>query len=197
NANFQALNVEKYPLAAYATEEEIYKDLLKELKEAAAQIKTNESGFNKGDNIYNGDAAKWKKFANSLRLRIANRIKKVYPAAAAEIKDAIASGVFTTNDDNAVHAFGTTQVEGKPLWQTFYAGTPRTDFWPSQSFVQLLKGQTADFGFDPRLYKIAAPKGLTFAAYNAIGYTDSKNLTDYVGVPYALPDVETYYQAAT
>ncbi|MGB3065197.1 SusD/RagB family nutrient-binding outer membrane lipoprotein [Sphingobacterium thalpophilum] len=197
NPNFQALNVEEYPLPAYASEEEIYKDLLKELKEAAAQLKTNESGFNKGDNIYDGDASKWKKFANSLRLRIANRIKKVYPAATQEIQDAIKSGVFTSNNDNAIHAFGATNVEGNPLWQTFYAGTPRTDFWPARSFVQLLKGETANFGFDPRLYKIAAPKGLTFAAYNSTGYSDSKDLADYIGVPVALPRVETYYQAAT
>lgn len=196
NTNFQALNVEQYPLPAYATEEEIYKDLLKELKEAASQIKTNESGFTSGDNIYGGDAVKWKKFANSLRLRIANRIKHVYPGAAAEIKDAIANGVFSSNEDNAIHAFGSTNVEGNPLWQTFYAGTPRTDFWPNRSFVQLLKGETANFGFDPRLYKIAAPKGLTFLAYNNTGYSDSKDMKDYIGVPYALPKVETYYQAA-
>lgn len=195
NPNFQALNVEQYPLAVYATEEEIYKDLLKELKEAAAQLKTTESGFNKGDNIYGGDAAKWKKFANSLRLRIANRIKHVYPAAAGEIKDAIANGVFTSNGDNAIHAFGSTDAEGNPLWRTFYTGTPRTDFWPGRSFVQLLKGETANFGFDPRLYKIAAPKGMTFLAYNTTGYTDSKNLADYIGVPNGLPDVEPYYEA--
>lgn len=197
NPSFQALNVDKYPLAAYATEEEIYKDLLKELKEAAAQIKTGQSGFIEGDNIYDGDAAGWKKFANSLRLRIANRIKKVYPAAATEIKDAVASGVFTSNDDNAIHAFGSTNAEGNPLWQTFYVGTPRTDFWPGRSFVQLLKGETGNFGFDPRLYKVAAPKGLTFLAYNKDGYQNSEDLSDYIGVPNALPKVEPYYQAAT
>ncbi|MDF2515419.1 MAG: SusD/RagB family nutrient-binding outer rane lipoprotein [Sphingobacterium sp.] len=197
NPNFQALNVNKYPLPVYASEEEIYKDLLKELKEAAAQLKTGESGFVQGDNIYGGDAAKWKKFANSLRLRIANRIKKVYPAATAEIKDAIASGVFTSNEDNAIHAFGSTDVEGNPLWKTFYTGTPRTDFWPNRTFVQLLKGETANFGFDPRLYKIAAPKGLTFLQYNKNNsYGDSTNLAVYTGVPYALPDVEPYYQEA-
>ncbi|MEN5058392.1 SusD/RagB family nutrient-binding outer membrane lipoprotein [Sphingobacterium kitahiroshimense] len=196
NPNFQALNIDTYPLPVYVTEEEIYKDLLKELKEAAAQLKTDQKGFNKGDNIYKGDAEKWKKFANSLRLRIANRIKKVYPDAEAEIKDAIAGGVFASNADNAVHTFGSTIAEGNPLWQVFFGVDPRTDFWPGRSFVQLLKGETANFGFDPRLYKIAAPKGLTFTAYKD-GYIDSKNLDDYIGVPIALPRVETYYQTAT
>jgi len=197
NPKFQALNVEQYPLAAYATEEEIYADLLKELKAAANQLNVNESGFNIGDNIYNGEAAKWKKFANSLRLRIANRIKHKFAGASAEIQDAITSGVFTSNEDNAIHAFGSTDVEGNPLWQTFYTGTPRTDFWPGRSFVQLLKGETSNFGFDPRLYKIAAPKGITFLTYNSTGYTNSTNMNDYIGVPNALPRVETYYQAPT
>ncbi|HLR00594.1 MAG TPA: SusD/RagB family nutrient-binding outer membrane lipoprotein [Sphingobacterium sp.] len=197
NPNFQALNVEEYPLPVYAEEEEIYVDLLKELKEAAAQFNTSESAFNRGDNIYNGDAAKWKKFANSLRLRIANRIKHKYPAAEDEIQDAITSGVFESNDDNAIHAFGSTDVEGSPLWKTFYTGDRRSDFWPNRSFVQLLKGETGDYGFDPRLYKVAAPKGLSFLDYNEEGYEDSDDLDDYIGLPYALPRVESYYQAAT
>lgn len=197
NPNFQALDIDKYPLPVYVTEEEIYKDLLKELKEASEQLQLNEAVYIKGDNIYAGNAEKWKKFANSLRLRIANRIKEVYPAAEAEIQDAIASGVFASNQDNAVHAFGTADIEANPLWRTFYAGTPRTDFWPGRSFVQLLKGETANFGFDPRLYKIAAPKGMTFRAYNTDGYTNSENMDDYIGVPIALPRVESYYQAAT
>ena len=206
NPKFQALNIEKYPLAAYASEAEIYADLLKELKEASAQLTGSGAVFigdnTAGDNIF-GDAEKfsdatlqWKKFANSLRLRIANRIKHVYPAAKAEIQDAIASGVMTSNADNAIHAFGSSNAEGNPLWGTFYAGTPRTDFWPNRSFVQLLKGETANFGFDPRLYTIAAPKGITFKAYNETGYTNSTNLDDYIGVPYALPKVEPQYQAA-
>ncbi|KGE13949.1 SusD/RagB family nutrient-binding outer membrane lipoprotein [Sphingobacterium deserti] len=192
NPNFQALNVDQYSLPIYAPEQEIYVDLLKELREAATQINVDGSGFNQGDNIYAGDATKWKRFANSLRLRIANRIKHVYPSATAEINDAIASGVFTSNDDNAVHNFNTIDVEANPFWRTFYVDN-RTDFWPNRTFVQLLKGQTGNFGIDPRLQKIAAPTGLTFPQYNA-GYSDSENLADYIGVPYGLPDVETYYE---
>lgn len=193
NPNFQALNIEEYLNPVYASEEEIYADILKELKEAVAQINVNGSGFKDGDNIYGGDAAKWKKFGNSLRLRIANRIKHVYAAANAEITDAISSGVFTSNADNAVFAFNSTNVEANPLWRTFYVDN-RSDFWPSRPFVQLLKGETGNFGVDPRLYKIAAPKGLTFPAYNA-GYEDSDDLADYIGVPFGLPRVESYYQA--
>ncbi|HLS96928.1 MAG TPA: SusD/RagB family nutrient-binding outer membrane lipoprotein [Sphingobacterium sp.] len=195
NPSFQALNVQEYSLPVYASEEEIYADLLKELKEAAAQINTSGTGFTMGDNIYGGDATKWKKFANSLRLRIANRIKHVYPAASSEMQDAIAGGVFESNADNAIHAFGSIDVEANPLWRTFYVDN-RADFWPNHSFIQLLKGETGGFDVDPRLYKVAAPKGLTMPAYDA-GYEDSEDLDDYQGVPYGLPRVESYYQTAS
>ncbi|NQD70464.1 SusD/RagB family nutrient-binding outer membrane lipoprotein [Sphingobacterium shayense] len=193
NPNFQALKVDEFVTPVYASEEEIYADLLKELKEASEQIVETEAVFNTGDNIYGGDAMKWKKLANSLRLRIANRIKHVYPAAAAEIQDAISSGVFTSNADNAIHAFGTTNNDANPFWKLFYVGN-RTDFWVNRSFIQLLKGEAGEFGFDPRLYKVAAPKGITFNAYTSNGYTNSDDMDDYPGMPYGLPDVEPYYQ---
>lgn len=83
----------------YDKQEDIYYDLLKELKEAAEAI--NPAGDEiKYDLYYNGDLTKWKKFANSLRLRLAMRLIKVDPARAkSEAEDAIASGVFTSNDD--------------------------------------------------------------------------------------------------
>lgn len=194
NEKFQALNVEKYVTPAYATQEEIFPDLIKELKEAAAQINVNEPVFNPGaggDNIYEGDPVAWKKFANSLRLRIANRIKKVHPAAVAEMQSAVASGVFTSNADNAIHASGTSSLEGNPLWKTYYVGN-RTDFWVNRSFMQLLKGETGNFGLDPRLTKFAAPKGISFVQFTN-GYADSDDLTKYTGMPYGLPTVESFY----
>jgi len=191
NPNFQALQIDEYITPVYAPQEEIYADLLKELREAEAQLVAGEAVFTQGDNIYGGDADLWRKFANSMRLRIANRIKHVYPAAESEIADAISKGVFTSNDDNAIHAYGTTDNDGNPLWREFYVGG-RTDFWVNRSFIQLLKGETGGFGFDPRLYTVAAPKGYTFTQYNN-GYNNSDDLDDYPGMPYGLPDVESYY----
>lgn len=191
NPNFQALQIDEYITPVYAPQEEIYADILKELREAEAELVPSETVFTQGDNIYGGDAEKWRKFANSLRLRIANRIKHVYPQAAAEIEDAISKGVFTSNDDSAIHAYGTTDNDANPLWREFYVGN-RTDFWVNRTFIQLLKGETGDFGFDPRLYTVAAPRGLTFTQYNN-GYEDSEDMDDYWGMPYGLPDVESYY----
>ena len=59
---------------------EIYMDMLNELEEGVAQLGSS-STLGTADLIYGGDTAKWKKFGNSLMLRLAMRIKNVDAAA--------------------------------------------------------------------------------------------------------------------
>ncbi|MDH1884089.1 SusD/RagB family nutrient-binding outer membrane lipoprotein [Empedobacter sp. GD03797] len=195
NADFQALQVDDYIAPKYATQEVIYTDLLKELKEASEQLDVSKSGFTNGDNIYDGDVAKWKKFANSLRLRIANRVKDKLPAAQTHINEALASGVFTSNADNAAHAFGSADAEGNPFWKLFYVDN-RTDFYVNRTFVQLLKGEKGSYGLDPRLFKVAAPIGSTAAEIKSGSESQSRDLTKYTGMPYGLPTVETGFSSS-
>jgi hypothetical protein len=83
----------------YDTQEFIYNDFLKELKEAAQSFDPSYP-IAKYDLFYNGNIEQWKKYANTLRLRIAMRLIKVDPAKAkSEAEDAIAMGVFSSNDD--------------------------------------------------------------------------------------------------
>ena len=58
---------------AYDTQREVYLGLLDDLAEAQTLLDTSKEGVT-GDIVYSGDISKWKKFANSLRLRIALRI---------------------------------------------------------------------------------------------------------------------------
>lgn len=190
--DFQALNIEETFQPKYAPQEKVYADILNELKAAANQLDTSEAVFDNGDgdNIYNGDALKWKKFANSLRLRIANRIKDVYPEANAHITDAIASGVFESNADNAVQDFGNSSSEGSPFWETFAVGK-RQDFAANAQFVNLLKGESGNYGVDPRLIKMVAPIG--YSGYNVIDRLydepafEDVDLDNYIGEPYGMP----------
>lgn len=85
--------------AKYDKQEEIYNDFFKELKEAAAALDVN-GDLVTHDLYYHGDIDKWRKFANSLRLRIAMRLIKVDPARAkTEAELAIEAGVFESNSD--------------------------------------------------------------------------------------------------
>ncbi len=75
---------------SYTSQKDIYYDLLKELKEAAAQINEDDNPV-KGDILYNGDMGLWKKFANSMRLLMALRLSKIdEPKGKAEFADAAA-----------------------------------------------------------------------------------------------------------
>lgn len=88
----------------YDRQEDIYNDFFKELAEAVEQFDPAGDKIS-GDLIYGGDLNKWKKFANSLRLRFAMRISDVSPEkAAGEFQAALAAdgGVFTSSADNAL-----------------------------------------------------------------------------------------------
>ncbi|MEM1320531.1 MAG: SusD/RagB family nutrient-binding outer membrane lipoprotein [Bacteroidota bacterium] len=85
----------------YDTQESIYDDMLKELEEAVAGMGA-EGGFGEADLIYAGDIDKWKRFGNSLMLRLAMRLSEVNPAKAQEwVGKAISGGVMNSSADNA------------------------------------------------------------------------------------------------
>ncbi|MGN6531871.1 MAG: SusD/RagB family nutrient-binding outer membrane lipoprotein, partial [Ginsengibacter sp.] len=66
--------------------------------------------FSKFDLVYGGSYAKWIKFANTLRLRLAIRISNIDPAKAkteGELSLSDPGGLLTTNDDNAFVDIGT------------------------------------------------------------------------------------------
>jgi hypothetical protein len=152
NADFAALEGDDGNFSpVYASQQAIYEDLLKELDESVDMIDEGANMIN-GDNFFNGDAAKWKKFANSLRLRIANRIMGVNATLAQQhIDDAVDQGVFESNADNTGVSYAPSALNGAPMYKAYYVEN-RTDFAPSYSFVELLKGNRGPFGIeDPRL----------------------------------------------
>lgn len=92
----------------YDSQEDVYKQMLKELDEVVATLKDNLSlsaeAYRKYDDVYQGDLSKWLKFTNSLKLRMAMRMTYV-PEMQAEVRriaeEAVTSGVLTANTDNA------------------------------------------------------------------------------------------------
>lgn len=83
----------------YDKQEDIYMDFLKELRECSAQLSSSAPAVTH-DLYFGGDVNKWKRFANSLWLRIAMRLVKVNPEKAKqEAKAAYDAGVMQSNDD--------------------------------------------------------------------------------------------------
>lgn len=88
----------------YDSQEDIYKDFLKELKEAAEAF-DEAGGTITGDVVYNGNLDKWRRFANSLRLRAAMRLVKADPNLAKETVAEILNsdaGLMLSNEDALV-----------------------------------------------------------------------------------------------
>ncbi|MBW8684445.1 SusD/RagB family nutrient-binding outer membrane lipoprotein [Chitinophaga rhizophila] len=99
----EAARIERYLTPAYDKQKDVYLGLLTELK-GAASIITPAANPISGDILYNGDMNKWKKFANSLRLRIALRISDKEFAAAKAVFDEIGTddaSLIVSNSDNA------------------------------------------------------------------------------------------------
>lgn len=89
----------------YDPQDEIYMDFFQTLDEAVSVFEQNAgaNAFGTHDMMYGGNADSWRKFANSLRLRLAMRISYVEPARAqAEAEKAVSAGVFETNNEQAM-----------------------------------------------------------------------------------------------
>ena len=180
--DFQALSIDENVKPKFAPQAKIYADILKELEEAAAQVETGEVVFTGGDVLF-GDGEKLRRFANSLRLRVATRVKGVVPGAEAHITDAIADGVMRSNADNVGVTYENNLVNPSPMYNDFRT---RSDFSVSKTFINLLKGETGNFDLDPRLFRYAAPIGTLKATILDGTYEISEDPADYVGQPYGL-----------
>lgn len=148
---------------AFDKQEAIYTDLFKEWKEAAAQFDDGKTV--QGDILLGGSTAKWKKFANSLRLIAALRLSKVKPdLGKKEFQAALEDGVMSSAAENVQYKFLPESNNENPVY-TNYIVSNRKDYALSDVFVNYLQ-------------KISDPRLPFLAAKNISG--------EYVGVPYAL-----------
>jgi Susd and RagB outer membrane lipoprotein len=138
----------------YDPQDKIYDDFFKRLSAAAATLKGNTSAkpYGSYDLIFGGDAAKWLKFTNTLRLRLALRISNVDPVRAkAEAEAAVADGVMTASPaDDALILRSTKGGDGNGL----SIMSDWNEFRMSASMESYLKGYA-----DPRLPTYFLPDG--------------------------------------
>lgn len=144
----------------YDKQQDIYKDLIKELREAVDQFDNGTTV--QGDIIFSGNTAMWKKYANSLRLMLALNMAKADPTTGkAEFAAALShsAGVISANSDNVVINYpGGTYPN--PFYN-YYEITKRFDYAVSKTMIDQLSANS-----DPRLQSYASsnvgfPYGLT------------------------------------
>ncbi|AQY21850.1 SusD/RagB family nutrient-binding outer membrane lipoprotein [Riemerella anatipestifer] len=90
----------------YDSQEEVYKGANQMLKEANQILK--KGATIEGDKLYGGDISKWRKFANSLRLRVLIKIMNKQDVSS-EIREILSNPneypIFKTNQDAAIYYY--------------------------------------------------------------------------------------------
>jgi hypothetical protein len=134
-----ALLGDQEPTPSYDNDTAIYADLLVRINAAIATLSTSTAdGFGNSDIIYNGDIAKWRKFANSLKLKIAMRMADANNTAAqAAAQQAVSAGVFTANTDNCILNYQSTTPNTNPLWVDLVQ-SGRSDFVAANTIVDYM-----------------------------------------------------------
>ncbi len=154
-------------MPVYDNQKDIFKGILDDLKSANELLASISSvkGASSNDIMYQGDVMKWRKFANSLRLRYLMRLSEkqadmsalgldVKGEFNAIVTNSSANPIFASNGDNAAIPYiGTNSSNswyGGPLnW------TNRSEFYrrkPCATFVDALRE-----GMDPRLTTFIRP----------------------------------------
>ena len=180
----------------YDTQESIYQALLAELEEANVLLTGTSLNFGTGDILYGGDPVLWRKFANSLKLRILNRAAgtpwsftynmagggtvttTAGPARMTDADTKMAAifanptqyPVFTSNGDNAELSWPGIPYRN-PIYNTLFA---RKDQAISETMVDWLKARN-----DPRLHVYAAPtlNSVTSGTLDYVGFQNGRGIT--------------------
>ncbi len=159
-----------YPNPSYDNQADIYAGLVAKLQGALASLNESAGSFDTGDAIYNGDVSLWKKFGNSLLLRIAMRMSDVDETTAKSVISGISGDFISNNAENALYVFDANPGIANPLYIDNVINT-RDDF----CVTDVLIGKLTDAN-DPRLPAYAS---LTIGG-------------EYLGMPPGLTDAEAF-----
>jgi len=145
------------PFPKYDDAKTVYSDLLLRLDTCIAGLNPSSTAMGSSDVIYKGSVSAWKKFAATLKLKMAMLLADTDPAtASAKVKEAVATGVFTANSDNAQVPYQASPTGNtNPIWQAI-VNSGRHDYVPAALLVNTMNTFT-----DPRLplYFTKAPDG--------------------------------------
>jgi hypothetical protein len=197
----QAANIDQYLTPAYDAQKDVYFALLDDLK--AAQTALDPSGKAiAGDVIYGNNIASWKKFANSLRFRIALRIADREPAKAKQVlADIQAEGgsYISSNAETAQFTYIDSPNQN-PVSNLF---DTRDDYRISKTIVDKLFALN-----DPRLSIYAAPtqdatpqkyvglpNGLLVGDASNYGFTKTSKPGTYFRAPHAPAVILSYAES--
>ena len=152
---------------SFASVKDVYYHMLDELKDASGKLDvsiTNPDAVKKQDPVYGYDYAKWKRYANSLRLRLSMRLSEVDAAKAKAEFEAAAAGELITDES---HLFAVAERGG---WDPLTGVMSRE--WNAQILSATLKNLYVGLG------------GITSQAQLPASFHASVKEADWAGVKY-------------
>ncbi len=167
---------------AYDKQEDIYTGILTDLKKANEVLATAGTALN-GDILFGGGAtgvAKWRKLANSLRLRYLMRLSKkknVNADMQAIVGDPVNNPVFTSNDDNAELEYLAAAPNQWPLYDARVGSFD--EFRVSKTLSDRLTALN-----DTRLNVFGRPTQASVAANNPVVQGSPNGLSDVDALAY-------------
>jgi hypothetical protein len=218
--SLQGFSAEGTLYPKYDTQASIYTALLDELEQANVLLTGTTVNFGAGDLIYGGNPELWRKFANSLKLRLLNRAAGTpwdytynmagtqadvtTTAGAAAMADADAKiaailsnpsqyPIFTSNADNAQLVWPGLPYRN-PIYNTLYT---RKDQAISETMVDWLKARV-----DPRIhiYGQPTPNSVTAGVLDYVGFQNGRAITaasfpaiSFIGTKVAFTETEPSY----
>ena len=132
----QSIKIDQYLTPAYDAQKDVYLGLLEDLKIAQTSLDPNGKAI-AGDILYKNNIALWKKFANSLRLRLALRIADREPGISKQIITAIQNegGSFINNTKEIAQLIYVNSPNQNPISNYF---DTRDDYRLSKTIVDKL-----------------------------------------------------------
>ncbi|MFA6083220.1 SusD/RagB family nutrient-binding outer membrane lipoprotein [Mucilaginibacter sp.] len=194
----QAANIGEYLTPAYDKQKDVYFALLDDLKTAQAALNPAGTAI-AGDVIYNNNITLWKKFANSLRLRIALRIADREPEKAKQVLADIQTegGSYISANNETAQLIYLASPNQNPISNLF---DTRDDYRISKTIVDKLFALS-----DPRLPVYASktqdatpatyvgiPNGLLVGDASNLGFTKTSKPGTYFLAPSAPAVIISY-----
>ncbi len=139
-----ALDIEKLQ-PNYDNSAEVFGKISARLEAALTSLDPTSPAYGAADFILNGDVEGWKKFGNSLKMRMGMLVADVDPATAQTMVLAAAPNVITSNEGNIKMRYLASPPNTNPIWEDLVQ-SGRHDFIAAKPFMDTLIAYN-----DPRL----------------------------------------------
>ena len=162
----EASDVDAHPLPKYDSGKDIYASLIARAKQDVANLDTSVGSFSTGEKYYNGNVGKWKKFGNSLLLKLGIGLADSDATLAqSTVQAAIAGGVIMNKADDCLLPY-----LASPNFSALYSNlvaSNRNDYVVGKTIVDNMNA-----GHDPRA-NFYFQKNLHYLAGTVTGVTGS------------------------